>query len=300
MLDNNEQKVRRGERVVIPAMTMNALVDSAKDYKRRKYNNEANINPGILTDLIRSNTDILIRNSTIYDFTTSFHIVRLGTTIIDFADDLVANNTRIGFDGFIPDIVDDPIAILQAPCEQDEMTNAVFSGITSVKIKMLDLTDEWANPTPGEHGWLTSSDSGQARILAFASTGDSGETAAGIYAALVNLVGVSSSDTDRITCVSPYYGLPPKTVTTTYTVSWDDDIIHANATGGAFTITLPTPAPANAGMDRFIIMKYDSSGNAVTIATAGSELINFGSTVSLSSRGNSVTVYHNGIDWFLE
>src|SRR5664280_1914936 len=80
--------------------------------------------------------------------------------------------------------------------------------------------------------------------------------------------------------------------TTTYTAA-ANQLVPADATSAAFTVTLPT-APAD--KTRVFVKKIDSSANAVTIATAGSDVFNEtgGSTsVSLSLQNQAVTVQYN-------
>jgi len=61
---------------------------------------------------------------------------------------------------------------------------------------------------------------------------------------------------------------PTAIKTTTYTAV-DGDLVNCNATGGAFTVTLPTAAP-----DMVIaIRKGDTSANAITVARAGTDTI---------------------------
>jgi hypothetical protein len=61
---------------------------------------------------------------------------------------------------------------------------------------------------------------------------------------------------------SQVQGLSITSVTGAYTASFDDDVILANATGGAFSVTLPN-AEERKGKVLFI-KKTDASGNAVS------------------------------------
>lgn len=77
------------------------------------------------------------------------------------------------------------------------------------------------------------------------------------------------------------------TVTTTYSVLVSDDLVRADATGGSFSITLPT---ASLGR-RIVIKKIDSSANSVTLlgtVDGGVNPIVLGKdSVSLSGNGTS-------------
>jgi hypothetical protein len=94
---------------------------------------------------------------------------------------------------------------------------------------------------------------------------------------------VCRGDTDEVGYVS---------VTDNYTVLADNDVVICDATGGAFTVTLPA---ASDGLQKVYIKKVDSTASAVTIATgSGSDLIDGSSTKVLSSQTNSVTLASNG------
>jgi hypothetical protein len=61
----------------------------------------------------------------------------------------------------------------------------------------------------------------------------------------------------------------------TYTLTSNDEVVLANASGASFTLTLPT-AISNSNV--YSIKKTDSSGNTVTIATSSGQTIDGGST----------------------
>lgn len=82
------------------------------------------------------------------------------------------------------------------------------------------------------------------------------------------------------------------TKTANYTVLQSDDVIRADATSGAITITLPT-AVGNTG-EVFHIKKIDSSVNAVTIATTSSQTIDGVTTQTLGVQYKNLTVVSNG------
>ncbi len=88
--------------------------------------------------------------------------------------------------------------------------------------------------------------------------------------------------------------------TGTYTTT-ANQLVPVDATSGAFTVTLPT-APVD--KTRVTIKKIDTSSNAVTVATAGSDVFNKagGSTsVSLALLNQSVTVQYatTGALWYV-
>lgn len=82
-----------------------------------------------------------------------------------------------------------------------------------------------------------------------------------------------------------------------YSATSADDLIPCNATGGAFTVTLPAAA-SNAGMVLEII-KTDSSSNAVTVDGNSSETINGALTVNLTTQYDRVRIICDGSNWHL-
>lgn len=76
--------------------------------------------------------------------------------------------------------------------------------------------------------------------------------------------------------------------------------ILVDCTSGALTMTLPDPTAAPHVHARFVIKKVDSTGNAVTIATNGSETIDGSATASLASQWDSLTVWNDGTNWYTE
>jgi len=81
------------------------------------------------------------------------------------------------------------------------------------------------------------------------------------------------------------------TKTGTYTMLTSDYGIKADATSGAWTLTLPTAA--NVGHIVFI-MKSDSSANAVTVSRAGTDTIEGATTISLANQYDSLVLQSDG------
>lgn len=89
------------------------------------------------------------------------------------------------------------------------------------------------------------------------------------------------------------------TKTTTYAVTNSDTIILADATGGSFTITLPTAVGISGRT--FKIKKIDSALNTpVTIATTSSQTFNgSGTTTTLNTGFEEINLISNGSNWLL-
>ncbi len=91
------------------------------------------------------------------------------------------------------------------------------------------------------------------------------------------------------------YGFAAKT--TTYTVLATDHTLTGDATGAAFTMTLPT-AVGCAGRE-YKIKKIDASANAVTVGTTSSQTIDGSTTYSLASQYKYVIVERNYANWIV-
>jgi hypothetical protein len=85
------------------------------------------------------------------------------------------------------------------------------------------------------------------------------------------------------------------TKTTTYTAQ-NGEYVVCDASGGAFVVSLPA-ATANF---RINILKKDSSAFAVTVDANGSETINGSLTQILDAQWDSLTVFSDGTEWFIE
>ncbi|MGE3681946.1 MAG: hypothetical protein AB7G93_09485 [Bdellovibrionales bacterium] len=83
--------------------------------------------------------------------------------------------------------------------------------------------------------------------------------------------------------------------TAAYTLTTADDVILADASGGAFTLTLPAAA-SNSGQI-YKIKKIDSSANIVTIDGNSSETIDGNTTYSLSGQDQFVEIVCDGSNW---
>jgi hypothetical protein len=93
-----------------------------------------------------------------------------------------------------------------------------------------------------------------------------------------------------------------RTVTAAYTVTLDDDeFVRGNATGGAFSITLPTAASCfdtDTGTGKvFEFKKTDASGNAVTIDGAAAETNDGAATFALAAQYETLRIVSNGTGW---
>lgn len=84
------------------------------------------------------------------------------------------------------------------------------------------------------------------------------------------------------------------TVTTTYTITPSDSFVLCDASGGAFTVTLPL-APARAGQLPVTIKKIDSSANTVTVDTTGADKLDNEDDQELSAEGEAIICMSDGV-----
>lgn len=78
-----------------------------------------------------------------------------------------------------------------------------------------------------------------------------------------------------------------KSKTSAYTLTTTDEFISASASSAALTITLPS---ATGSGQKYLILKSDSSANAVTLAAAGTDTIEGSATKVISSQYGKVGV----------
>lgn len=85
-------------------------------------------------------------------------------------------------------------------------------------------------------------------------------------------------------------------ITATHTVGTTPaTVFDCDATGGAFTVTLPSAVGLTDRVYTFV--KTDVSANAVTVDGAGSELINGAATSVLASQYDALRIISNGTKW---
>lgn len=88
-----------------------------------------------------------------------------------------------------------------------------------------------------------------------------------------------------------------KSVSTAYTATVADEIVLADATVGAFTVTLPTAASAKG---RILHIKATSiAGGNVTIDGNGAETIDGAATLVISTANRCVSLASDGTAWYV-
>lgn len=108
----------------------------------------------------------------------------------------------------------------------------------------------------------------------------------------------SSSVANSTLQVNGSVAMAIKTVTATYTVTGSDNTILADATAGAFTITLPAPATAIQGRIYTIKKTGGDIDKAVTIMP-GANSIEGGSSYVIYNDWTFITVQTDGTNWYI-
>lgn len=80
-----------------------------------------------------------------------------------------------------------------------------------------------------------------------------------------------------------------------YTATADDNLILADAAGGAFTVTLPLAGDAS----RITVKKVDASANNVTVDGSGSETIDGAANKALTAQWQTLSLQSDGTAWFV-
>ena len=85
--------------------------------------------------------------------------------------------------------------------------------------------------------------------------------------------------------------------TGSYTLDVADFLVECDATGGAFTVTLPSAASSGFKNKVFIVKKTDSGSNAITIDPNSTETIDGASTVTLDRQFQTIMLMSDGTNW---
>lgn len=91
--------------------------------------------------------------------------------------------------------------------------------------------------------------------------------------------------------------LTTSSVTGAVTLDATYEVVLADATSGAFTVTLPAAA-TNEGRD-YTVKKVDSSANAVTVDGNGSETIDGETTQVIAIQWDAAHIVSDGSNWLI-
>lgn len=108
-------------------------------------------------------------------------------------------------------------------------------------------------------------------------------------------VGIGTATPTSLLTVGGAVATPVTTKTASYTLVSSDSVVICNATGGAFTVTLPTAAGI-AGRQYFV-KRVNGGINAVTVAAATGETIDGANSTSLLTQYAVVSLVSDGTNW---
>jgi len=103
-------------------------------------------------------------------------------------------------------------------------------------------------------------------------------------------------DTDPCKFMAVGYNIEEKT--SGYAADDNDHVITCDASGGAFTVTLPALSAARTGRV-YHIKKIDSSANAITIDGDSAETIDGATTASITTQYDSIMIVAGATEWHI-
>jgi hypothetical protein len=164
------QKVQRGDRLRIPAETFNTFIDAAKDFRSRTQNRSRTTQPEFPPAGF-----ILVKNGTTSDL-DRFHVLGIDRPIFTPAESLFGFQDQLAVVGVTPDDEDHlgRFLVLQEPLRVGMIGRACVSGVTPVRLNVLDEEHDWADIEAGETDSLKTDTAGSAFILWKEPPGGSG------------------------------------------------------------------------------------------------------------------------------
>lgn len=114
---------------------------------------------------------------------------------------------------------------------------------------------------------------------------------------LTNIFGGGTSDYYHLTQAQQTSISTLTTLTSLTTLNNTHGYVLCDASGGAFTVTLPLASARK----KYHIKKIDSSVNAITISASGADTIEGTVSKSLAAQYKSYTIYSDGsTTWYIE
>jgi hypothetical protein len=169
------RKVATGQPLRVPAIAYNAMIDAALDFKNRRDNGR-----GQTINRFPEAGIILVKNGGETNL-DRFEIMELSAPILDADDNINEFQASVKMSGGVPASAApwNSVAILLQPIAAGSIGKAVISGVVVCQVNMVRSTDTYADITPGESGYLTSSTCGPAEILWADTSDDSGDEGTG-------------------------------------------------------------------------------------------------------------------------
>jgi hypothetical protein len=153
------KKVKSGDKLNIPAKTYNAFIDAAQANKaRNNFLSASNKNSDSRKVLVQNNSGGNL---------DKFSVLGIDSPYITPTENETDFQERITIVGVTPTEDDHTgkFIVLQEPIPNGKTGRGILSGETIVKIDVEDADHEYAEVTDSQAGYLTSTDSGSAKIL---------------------------------------------------------------------------------------------------------------------------------------
>jgi len=155
------RKVRRGDPLEIPAETFNTFIDAARDFQNRTQNRQSTN-----TQELRQTGTLLVKNGSGQD-RQRFEVLAIDRPIFLPSDSLWSFQDQVAVIGVVPD--EDKhvgrFVVLLEPLRDGMIGRAVVSGVTPVRLNVLNEAHEWADIEDGETDSLKTDTAGSAFIL---------------------------------------------------------------------------------------------------------------------------------------
>lgn len=111
------------------------------------------------------------------------------------------------------------------------------------------------------------------------------------------LIGTDAANKDYVDGIGPSLKIKVYSKAADYTALAENQLILCDASGGAFTVTLPAAATATGLMVR--VKKTDASANAVTVDGDGAETIDDSATLVINTQYTAVALVSDGVKWWI-
>ena len=153
-----------------------------------------------------------------------------------------------------------------------------------------------SNNEPGTAGQLLSSTATGTDWVDASSVGTDDQNISGSGLSGTTLtIGIENGTSETVDLSSLSTITAISTQTANYTILATDGTILVDATGGAVTITLPTPVSGK----KYIVKKIDTSANNVTIATTGGATIDGAATQTTGVAYQTYVLQSDGTNWYI-
>ncbi len=155
------RKVRRGEPLEISAETFNTFIDAARDFQNRTRNRQFTH-----TQEPRQTGTLLVKNGSGQD-RQRFEVLAIDRPIFLPSDNLWSFQDQVAVIGVVPDENKHVgrFVVLLEPLRDGMIGRAVVSGVTPVRLNVLNEEHEWADIEGGETDSLKTDTAGSAFIL---------------------------------------------------------------------------------------------------------------------------------------